>query len=397
MILEGVREEYSQHHKVEFSDQAFRAAARLSHRYLPDRRNPDKALAILDLAGSKARRLNVETVDEAVIAKVVSEMSGIPANRLLMSDRERFLQMEDVLMRSIVGHERNLARVAHVLRRNYAGFVSGRPIGSFLFLGSTGVGKTETAKVLADFLFHDRDAVLALDMSEFSESHSVARLVGAPPGYVGHDTGGQLTTAIRQKSYQIVLFDEIEKASPAVLNLLLQMLEEGRLTDSRGRVADFSNTVVIMTSNLGADVAFKSQASVGFAREKSGGDAVADRVRDAARRTLEPELWNRFDETLVFEPLTRDQVERIAHLKLQQSSRRLLDEKGIAFTATPAVIDFLIEHGGYDRKLGARPLRRSMERYVEGPIAELILQGAVEPPADVLVDVESDELVFDVS
>ena len=396
-ILEGVRSEYAEHHKVEFTDTALSAVARLSHRYILDRRNPDKALAVLDLCGSRARRKEHKQVDEALVAEVVAEMSGLPASKLLMSDRERFLRMEDHLMAAIVGHERNLSRIAHVLRRNYAGFVSGRPIGSFLFLGPTGVGKTETGKALADFLFHDRDTVTSIDMSEFGEAQSVARLIGSPPGYVGHESGGQLTEAIRRRPYQIVLLDEIEKSNPAVQNLLLQVLDEARLTDSRGRVADFTNSVVIMTSNLGSKDALSPKKSVGFARTDEDAGERTEQVKEAARRLIEPELWNRIDEVLVFEPLTSEQIERIAHLKLHESSRRLLDEKGIAYACSPAVVDFLIQHGGFDPELGARPLGRSLERYVEGPIAELILEGSVHAPAEIQVDVEGGELVFDVT
>ena len=413
-ILHGVCDAYAKHHNVEFDDVALEAAGRLSHRYLTERKNPEKALAVLDLAGSKARRLATDstsqetnesdedepvkpTVDDSIVAEVVAEMSGIPASKLLMSERERFLRMEDHLMKAIVGHERVLSRIAHVLRRNYAGFINDRTIGSFLFLGPTGVGKTETAKVLAGFLFHSADALLAIDMSEYSESHSVARLIGSPPGYVGHESGGILTESIRRTPYQIVLFDEIEKANSAVAHLLLQILDEGRLTDSRGRTADFSNTVVIMTSNLGADEASSHDTKVGFSQQNKRRNDLADRVIAAVRKRIEPELWNRIDEPLVFEPLTRNQIERIAHLKLQQSSRRLLDESGIAYSATEAVVDFLIEHGGFDAKLGARPIRRVLERYVEGPIADLILRGDVHAPAEIEVGVEGGELVFDVS
>jgi ATP-dependent Clp protease ATP-binding subunit ClpC len=395
-ILERLAPDYAAHHQVAVSAPAIEAAARLSHRYVHDRRNPDKAITVLDLAGSRVRRMGGEMVDQRIVAEVVAELSGIPASKLLMADRERFLTMEDVLMKHIVGQERALARIAHVLRRNYAGFVNGRPIGSFLFLGPTGVGKTETAKVLADFLFHSREALTSVDMSEYREAHTVSRLLGAPPGYVGHDAGGILTEAIRRRPYQILLFDEIEKSHAAVQNLLLQLLEEGRLTDSRGRPADFTNAVVILTSNLGAEEALASGAGVGFGRTDRSGDDRAERVRDAARRRLEPELWNRIDEQLVFDPLSRDQVERIALLKLQQSSRRLLEEANIAYSASPAVVGFLIEHGGYDPKLGARPMRRALERFVEGPIADLILSGEVAAPAEIQVDVEGGELVFDI-
>ena len=397
VILHGLRDDYAAHHNVEISDAALDAAAKLSHRYLLERRNPDKAIAVLDLCGSRARRLKSREVDEALVAEVVGEMSGVPAGKLLMSDRERFLQMEDHLMKAVVGHERNLARIAHVIRRNYAGFVTGRPIGSFLFLGPTGVGKTETAKVLAEFLFDDHSALTTVDMSEYREAQSVAKMIGSPPGYVGHETGGQLTEAIRKRPYQIVLLDEVEKAHPAVQNLLLQLLDEARLTDSRGRTADFSNAIVVMTSNLGGAVATSPRQSVGFGRVGESEDSREEQVREAAKAALEPELWNRIDEALVFNPLTHEQVERIAHLKLQQSSKRLLDEKGIAYVCSPAVVDFLLEHGGFEPELGARPLRRALERYVEGPIADLILRGDITPPSELAVDVEDGELVFDVA
>jgi ATP-dependent Clp protease ATP-binding subunit ClpC len=393
-ILRGVRPLYAEHHDVDITDEALATAARLAHRHLTTRRNPDKALAVLDLAGSKARR-DAQRVDERMVAKVIAEMSGVPESKLLMSERERFLRMEDHLMASVVGHERSLARIAHVLRRNYAGFVTGRPIGSFLFLGPTGVGKTETAKALADFLFHSGDAMTVIDMSELAEAHSVARLIGAPPGYVGHDGGGQLTDAVRQRPYQIVLFDEIEKAHPTVHNLLLQVLDEGRLTDSRGRTTDFTQTVVVMTSNLGAGASLRARAPLGFGRDEAEEQAQREEpVIEAARAGLTPELWNRIDEPLVFGPLSRSQVERIAHLKLQQSSRRLLDEKGIAYACEPAVVSFLVDHGGYDPSLGARPMRRALERYVEGPIADLILRGEVVAPAQILVSVGDGELSF---
>lgn len=397
VILRGLRDDYAAHHNVEINDAALEAAAKLSHRYLLERRNPDKAIAVLDLCGSRARRLQSREVDEALVAEVVGEMSGVPAGKLLMSDRERFLQMEDHLMKAIVGHERNLARIAHVVRRNYAGFVTGRPIGSFLFLGPTGVGKTETAKVLAEFLFDDMSAFTTVDMSEYREAQSVAKMIGSPPGYVGHESGGQLTEAIRKRPYQIVLLDEVEKAHPAVQNLLLQLLDEARLTDSRGRTADFSNAIVVMTSNLGGAVATSPKQSVGFGRVGESEDTREEQVREAAKSALEPELWNRIDDVLVFNPLSLEQVERIAHLKLQQSSKRLLDEKGIAYVCSPAVVDFLLEHGGFEPDLGARPLRRALERYVEGPIADLILRGDITTPAELAVDVEEGELVFDVA
>jgi len=394
-ILEGVRERYEAHHGVRFEPAAIGAAVRLSHRYLPDRRLPDKAISILDLAGSRARRIGANAVATPLVTTLVAEQAGLSPERLLMADRERFLDMEARLMQRIVGHRDAIERVAQVLRRNYAGFVSGRPIGSFLFLGPTGVGKTEFARALTALLFDDDDAMVRLDMSEFMESHSVARLIGSPPGYVGHDAGGQLTEAIRRRPYQLVLLDEVEKAHPDVLNVLIQLLDEGRLTDSRGRTVDFSNTVVVMTSNLGADESFSGgERRVGFGAQARAELDRTDAVRAAARRHFRPELWNRIDEALVFEPLDRDAVARIARLQLTRSSERLLEERGIAYHCAPEVIDLLIERGGYDPELGARPMRRTIERLVEAPIADLILRGDVEAPAELELTVDADAIVI---
>ena len=389
-ILRGIQPQYEAHHQVEYDDDAIEAAVRLSHRYLADRRLPDKAISALDLAGSRARRIGVARVSRPLVATVIGEEAGISPDKLLMADRERFLNLEEQLMQRVVGHQTVIERVSHVLRRNYAGFVSGRPIGSFLFLGSTGVGKTEFARALAQVLFQDDSAMVRIDMSEYLESHSVSRLIGSPPGYVGHDAGGQLTEAIRRKPYQLILLDEIEKAHPDVLNLLIQLLDEGRLTDSRGRTVDFSNTVVILTSNLGADAALGNDVSrrVGFGASSDEPAPTANRAAEAAKSHFRPELWNRIDEVLVFEPLSRDEVARIARLQLTRSSRRLLEERRIAFSFAPEVIDFLIESGGYDRELGARPMRRTLERLVEVPIADLILRGDISPPAELEVFVE---------
>lgn len=396
-ILDGVRATYAAHHDVTFEDEAIRAAVRLTHRYLPERRLPDKAIGVLDLAGSRARRIGATSVGRPLIATIVGELAGLSADKLLMADRERFLDLEQQLMQHVVGHRTVVERVAHMLRRNYAGFVSGRPIGSFLFLGTTGVGKTEFAKALTRVLFEDDGAMVRVDMSEYMEAHAVARLIGSPPGYVGHDAGGQLTEAVRQRPYQVVLLDEIEKAHPDVLNLLIQLLDEGHLTDARGRTVDFSNTVVIMTSNLGADALVGgSPRRLGFGTagaETASTTRDTDRVLDAARPHFRPELWNRFDEALVFAPLSEDDVARIARLQLTRSSQRLLEERGISFTCEPAVIDLLIDSGGYDREMGARPMRRTIERLVEGPIAERILRGEVEGPAELEVVVENGAIV----
>ncbi len=386
-ILRGVAPSYERHHGIEIQNDAVEAAVRLSHRYLPERRLPDKAISVLDLAGSRARRIEARAVNLSLVAQVVAEAAGIEPDKLLMSEAERFLNLETRLMSSIIGHRHVVERVSQVLRRNYAGFISGRPIGSFLFLGPTGVGKTEFARVLASLLFENEDSMLRIDMSEYMEAHSVARLIGAPPGYVGYDAPGQLTEPVRRRPYQLVLFDELEKAHPDVLNLLIQILDDGRITDARGRTVDFSNTVILMTSNLGADTAFQDDSRrVGFT--SSGGNsskAGMERALSAARAALRPELWNRIDEPLAFAPLSRDEIARIAHLQIARSSSRLMTDRHISYSASAEVIDFLVDNGGFDPELGARPMRRTIERYLEHPIAESILRGEYTAPADLEV------------
>ncbi len=401
-IIEGVCTHYEHHHHVSYTDEALEAAVSLSVRYIHDRQLPDKAIGVLDLAGSRALRQGYEVVDRDAIARVVADVASIPAERLTGSDADRFLHMESFLAKGVVGHEDVVSSISELLRRNYAGFRSHRPIGSLLFLGPTGVGKTEMVKVLADFLFHDRDAIVRLDMSEFMEAHSVSRFVGAPPGYVGYDQGGQLTEAIRQRPYQVVLLDEIEKAHPDVLNLLLQLFDEGQLTDGRGRQVDFSNTLVVMTSNLGSrhfDQDEQPSAAIGFSRASKRRQSRRDRmalsgkVLDAAKQHFTPELWNRIDERLVFLPLSRDEVARIAELQLADSQQRLYRESAIELEYRPAVIDHLIRHGGYDPKLGARPMRQTIQRLVEGAVARQILAGHVKRGGRVVVDVEADQVV----
>ena len=390
-ILTGVKETYQAHHGVRFADDAIDAAVRMSHRYLPDRRLPDKAIGLLDLAGSRARRTGRDEVDRALVATVLAERAGVSIDKLLLSDRQRFVGLSDRLGEHIVGHEEVIDRVAHALRRNYAGFVSGRPIGTFLFLGPTGVGKTEFAKAIARVLFEDENAIVRMDMTEFMEAHSVARLIGSPPGYVGHEAGGQLTESIRRTPYQLVLFDEIEKAHPDVLNLLIQLLDEGRLTDSRGRTVDFSNTVVVMTSNLGAEAATGANRSrrVGFGAgpETEAPSSTSDAVLDEAKTHFRPELWNRIQERLVFMPLRVADVARIAEIQLQDSNRRLSTERQISFSWTEDVIEFLIDNGGFDPEMGARPMRRTIERLVESEIADRILLGEAEAGSELEVDV----------
>ncbi|MGM0557787.1 MAG: AAA family ATPase [Myxococcota bacterium] len=401
-ISTGVSGHYAKHHDVDYRSDAIEAAVRLSHRYLYQRRLPDKAIGVLDLAGSRAARTGKRDVDRDLVATIVAESAGIPVDRLTQSDRKRFLEMESYLRDGIVGHRHVIESVSDVIRRNYAGFRGNRPIGSLLFLGPTGVGKTEMVKVLADFLFHDRDAVVRLDMSEFMESHSVSRMLGAPPGYVGHDQGGQLTEAVRRRPYQVVLLDEIEKAHPDVLNILLQLFDEGQLTDGRGRPVNFSNTLVVMTSNLGSDVFDEeidnsNRSRIGFGKNSAatGSDrqALTDRVERAARGHFTPELWNRIDEKLCFMPLTRDEVAAIADLQLEDSRIRLHEESGIDLEFGEGIVSFLIDHGGYNRKLGARPMRQTIQRYVEGAVARLILGGELDRGDTVKVQIRDNDVI----
>ena len=399
-ILEGVMPAYAAHHKVEFIPEAHDAAVRLSSRYIADRFLPDKAISLLDLAGSRARRRSLEQVGRTEVAELVAEGTGIPVDRLLMTDTERFLHMEDFVHQRVIGHRQMVRKVCSVIRRNYAGFASNRPIGSFLFLGPTGVGKTETVKVLADFLFQSREALCRFDMSEFQEPHSVARLIGSPPGYVGHDQGGQLTESVRKRPYQIVLLDEVEKAHRDVLQILLQLLDDGRLTDGRGRTVDFSNTVVVMTSNLGSGHYDRRRGPIGFGPDTSRDDGedpdwprVVEEVLKTARKAFPIELWNRIEERLVFRPLTRPQILEVARLLVKESSERLAEEKEISFEATDAALQYLIGHGGFDPLLGARPMRTTIQRLVEAPVAEQILLREVAAGDHIRVDCVDDKLV----
>ncbi len=396
-IVSGIRTHYEEHHDITITDDALESAVKLSQRYIHERRLPDKAIGVLDLAGSRAARTGLSTIDRDEVAKIVAELAGIPAERLTQSDRERFLNMEGLIGQSVIGHEKVVENVCEVIRRNYAGFRSNRPIGSFLFLGPTGVGKTELVKVVGDFLFHDRDALVRFDMSEFMEPHSVSRLIGAPPGYVGFESGGQLTEAIRRRPYQVILFDEIEKAHPDVLNLLLQLFDEGKLTDGRGRKVDFSNTCIVMTSNLGSGV-FKDAhgAKIGFgaSNEDRQGD-TEHQVLECAKSHFSPELWNRIDERLVFHPLTKAEVAKIAVLQISQTTQQLKEENDVTLIFSDAVIQHLVENGGFDAELGARPMRQTIQRTIEGAIASMLLTGEATRGDHVYIDVdEADALRF---
>ncbi len=379
-ILGGVISRYESHHRVRYERESLVAAASLAAKYVSDRFLPDKAISIVDLAGSRCRREAKSVVTPDDVGRIVARLAGIPEDRLLMGDTARLLKLEEDLGQRVIGHEDAVARIARVVRRNYAGFASRRPMGSFLFLGPTGVGKTEMARALADVLFGSRDALVRVDMSELSEAHGVSRLVGAPPGYVGFGEGGQLTEPVRRRPSSVVVLDEIDKAHREVLMLLLQVLEEGRLTDGKGRHIDFSNTVVILTSNLGAEMFERKARPMGFGGA-SAADEQAQQTRaesaasDAARRSLPPELWNRIDERLVFRPLQQGEVARIASLLLAESSKRLETEKGIAYEAGDDVIGHLLQSGGFDPMLGARPMRQTVQRLVEAPLAERILAG----------------------
>ncbi|HOT92008.1 MAG TPA: AAA family ATPase [Anaerolineae bacterium] len=452
-MLYGLRDRYEAHHKVRISDEAVVAAARLAHRYVTDRHLPDKAIDILDEAAARLRvalytlppdlkqmeaeinRLRVEEeaagnmrdyeraaelkvqrlreeqkfteqreewlsrhqLDELVeaqdIAAVVSAWTGIPVYQVLEKEADKLLRMEEALQQRIIGQDEAISAIADAIRRARAGLKDPRrPIGSFLFLGPSGVGKTETAKALAAFLFDDEDALLRIDMSEYRESHTVSRLFGAPPGYVGYDQGGQLTESVRRRPYQVVLFDEIEKAHPDVWNALLQILDEGRQTDGQGRVVDFRNTVVIMTSNIGTSYG-KRGGALGFARSDDQQEEEARRRTLAAlKETFRPEFINRVDEIIVFANLTLDDVSRIVDLQMQEVQKQLADYN-LHVTLTPAAKRWLAEHG-FDPQFGARPLRRVIQRHVESPLSVQILRGNFGAGAHILVDVGAEGLEF---
>ena len=450
-MLRALRPRYESHHKVQIDDEALVAAVRLSKQYVTDRHLPDKAVDLIDEASAKLRlamssmppelaetqrriqdlqdreeaaseraeyeeaarlradRLALEhdytarrdewlaaekleaTVHEAEIAALVAQQTGIPVARLLETEAEKLLHLEDRLHERVVGQDHAVTVVAEALRRARAGLKDPRrPIGAFLFLGPTGVGKTELARALSELLFDTEESMVRIDMSEYQERHTVSRLIGAPPGYVGYDDGGQLTEAVRRRPYRVMLFDELEKAHPDAFNLLLQLLEDGRLTDGRGRTVDFRNTVIIMTSNLGTSE-FGQGQGMGF-RRGADRDTERERVRQAIegalKQTFRPEFLNRLDETVIFDPLTRDQIAQIVGMLLKQVERRL-DEQRITIELTEAARDWLAQEG-FDPVFGARPLRRAIQRYVENALSNRILAGEVQHGAHVLVDVADD-------
>ena len=375
-ILEGLRDKLTEHHHVRITDEALGGAARLSERYLSDRFLPDKAIDLVDEAASRLRVDGTgDTVTEAEIAALVSQWTGIPAERMLEEERARLANMEDALHARVIDQDEAVRAVSEAVRHSRAGLSDPRrPIGTFLFLGPTGVGKTELAKTLAAFLFGSDSALLRIDMSEYMERHAVARLIGSPPGYIGYEEGGQLTEAVRRRPYQVVLFDEIEKAHPQVMNLLLQLLDEGRLTDGHGRTVDFRHTILIMTSNAGSE----------HVQTDASEETIREQIRDELRKAFRPEFLNRIDETIIFHPLSETAIERIVDLKIAELNERLAEQE-IDLTLT-AEAKRVLANEGYDPHYGARPLARAMKRLVENPLAQRIVAGEISEGDSVSVD-----------
>jgi len=456
LILRGIRSKYEEHHKCEYTDAAIEAAVRLSHRYITARHLPDKAIDVMDEAGARARirSLNIPAdidtvqteidlvvqqkedasrnqkfeeaanlrdtekklrakrekmleewrkkrdekrivVGEDEMLHIVADWTGVPLNRLEKKETKKLLELEKDLQTAVIGQERACEVVARALRRSRADLKDPRrPIGSFLFLGPTGVGKTLLARSLAERMFGEKEAVIQIDMSEYMEKFTVSRLIGSPPGYVGHDEGGQLTEAVRRKPYSVVLFDEIEKAHPDVIQLLLQALEDGRLTDSLGRVVDFRNTIIILTSNVGADVLQRNN-SVGF---DVGVDSTRDyeklkeRIMDETKRAFKPEFLNRLTDIVIFQQLAKPHMTKIVDIEVDKVAKRLLD-LGVKLVVNEAARGYLVENG-WDEKYGARPLRRAVERLLEDPLAESILRDDYNKEEPVIVSVGEKGLVF---
>jgi ATP-dependent Clp protease ATP-binding subunit ClpC len=406
-ILRGLRSRYEEHHQLTISDEALKTAAQLSDRYIAERYLPDKAIDLIDEAGSRVRlrysqlssrpEVNSKTkkpqVNPEDIAQVVSAWTGIPVNRLSESESAQLLHLEDTLQERVIGQEEAVKAVARAIRRARLGLRNpNRPIASLIFSGPTGVGKTELTKALAATVFGSEEAMVRLDMSEYMEPQSVSKLIGSPPGYVGYGEGGQLTEPVRRRPYTVVLFDEIEKAHPDIYNLLLQLLEDGRLTDSQGRVVNFNNTLMIMTSNLGARAIEKQGTGLGFSAAEDSATAQYNRIREqvneALKQSFRPEFLNRLDGIIVFRQLNRHQVKSIAEILLQDVCERLR-EQGINLSLTEAFKERLVREG-YDPSYGARPLRRAISRLVEDPLAEAILAGQIVAGDTAVIDLDPD-------
>lgn len=457
LILKGIRGKYEEHHKVTFTDESLESAAKLSDRYITGRFLPDKAIDILDESGARARinalqrptgieemsekikdvcktkekaiaeqnfeeaaksrdlekqlrserekmledwkRTREETkivVSDDDMMAVVADWTGIPLSRMEQKENAKLLSLESDLQKAVIGQDAATVSISKALRRSRADLKDPRrPIGSFMFLGPTGVGKTLLAKALAEKMFGNQDAIIQIDMSEYMEKHTVSRLVGSPPGYVGHEEGGQLTEAVRRKAYAVVLFDEIEKAHPDVVQLLLQVLEDGHLTDSLGRKVDFRNTILIMTSNVGADI-LQRNTSLGFGVETEGNeefDKTKEKILDETKKVFKPEFLNRLNEIVVFTPLQKQSMNAIVDLEIKKLTDRLVD-RNIILNISDEVKDFLIEEG-YDEKYGARPLRRSVEKHLEDTLAEAILSGNVkEGDTEITAELEDGKVVY---
>ncbi|MBC8096505.1 MAG: ATP-dependent Clp protease ATP-binding subunit [Akkermansiaceae bacterium] len=455
LILKGLRTKYEDHHKAEFTDKAIEASVKLSDRYITDRFLPDKAIDLMDEAGSRARigtmtrppevkglEIEIEEiktqkekaiknqdfegaasmrdkekhtkeklenllkewrtsreekrvkVDEEDILHVVSKWTGIPLQRMEQGEMDRLLKVEEEMTKVVVGQKVGVSSICKALRRSRADLKDPRrPIGTFALLGPTGVGKTLLAKTLAEQMFGDPKALIQLDMSEYMEKFNVSRLVGSPPGYVGYEEGGQLTEQVRRKPYSVVLFDEIEKAHPDVWNMLLQILEEGKLTDNVGRVVNFRNTIILMTSNVGSDT-IKRQSSMGFSpiSDENSYERMREKIIDEAKKTFRPEFLNRLDDIIVFRSLTKPDLVQILELEASKVIKRL-QTRNIVLTLDEKAKDFLVEKG-YDPQYGARPMRRSVEKFLEDPLAEEILRGNLHDGEPIVVTVENDHLSF---
>lgn len=400
-ILSGVAPIYAQHHGVRYSHDAIASAVHLSKRFINDRCLPDKAIAVLDRAGAQTKRAGRPQVMADDIARAVHVLTAVPMERLLADERGRIRDLAADLQARIVGHDAAMLKVARRIQRNYAGFSGDRPLASFLFVGAPGVGKTETARALADVLFNSSDALVRFDMTEYSEAHSLARLIGSPPGYVGHGQSGLLAQALQKRPYRVLLFDEIDRAAPEVLALMLQLLDAGRLTDNHGHVVDVRNCIIAMTSNLGSEIltANARKKSIGFGSidaplpENAGQDGPDTLVLDRARAGLSGEFWSRIDDAIVFRPLALTAAKAVAWRTLQSSAARLFESRLITFTVDDAVVELLLE-GGVDPALGVRPLRARIEALVEAFVADCILDGRLQPGAIANIGVEGGKLIL---